>query len=121
VALVLLRIALGMTGIAEGLTCFTRAASLESYCFGIILLASGGLVSVGLLTPYAAMIAAITAVGRNVVHLALPPSTIQQSPLSEALIIVVGVALALLGPGLFSLDFRLFGHREIVIPRRGQD
>jgi len=30
--------------------------------------------------------------------------------------IVAAVALALLGPGAFSLDGRLFGRREIVIP-----
>jgi hypothetical protein len=29
---------------------------------------------------------------------------------------VAAVALALLGPGAFSLDGRLFGRREIVIP-----
>jgi len=30
--------------------------------------------------------------------------------------IVTTIALALLGPGAFSLDGRLFGRREIVIP-----
>jgi hypothetical protein len=30
--------------------------------------------------------------------------------------IITAAALALLGPGAFSLDGRLFGRREIVIP-----
>jgi uncharacterized membrane protein YphA (DoxX/SURF4 family) len=32
---------------------------------------------------------------------------------------VVAVVIALLGPGAFSIDARLFGRREILIPRQG--
>lgn len=31
-------------------------------------------------------------------------------------VIILAAAIALLGPGAFSLDARLFGRREIVIP-----
>ena len=33
------------------------------------------------------------------------------------LLFVIGVAVALMGPGAFSVDCRLFGRREIVVPR----
>jgi len=31
--------------------------------------------------------------------------------------VILAAAIALLGPGAFSLDARLFGRREIVIPK----
>ena len=31
-------------------------------------------------------------------------------------IVILAAAIALLGPGAFSIDARLFGHREILIP-----
>jgi hypothetical protein len=46
-------------------------------------------------------------------------STISPLPLSaESLVgeIILATAIALLGPGAFSLDARLFGRREILIP-----
>jgi hypothetical protein len=33
-------------------------------------------------------------------------------------VMAVSTAIALLGPGAFSLDARLFGQREIIIPDR---
>jgi hypothetical protein len=35
-----------------------------------------------------------------------------------AFIMIIGIALACLGPGAFSLDARRYGRREIVIPQR---
>jgi hypothetical protein len=37
--------------------------------------------------------------------------------LSIVFLIAITAALALLGPGAFSVDARLFGRREIMIPR----
>jgi hypothetical protein len=34
---------------------------------------------------------------------------------------LLGIAVTLLGPGALSVDFRLFGHREIIIPRSVRD
>ena len=117
-ALVLLRFALGSVATAEGITWFARGANLESRCLGVVLALSGVLVSIGLLTPYTAMAIAIGTVYRVFASSAIPSSILLQGPLSAGVLIVLGVAVTLLGPGLFSLDFRLFGRREIVIPRR---
>jgi uncharacterized membrane protein YphA (DoxX/SURF4 family) len=35
-----------------------------------------------------------------------------------AYLVVICIAITLLGPGAFSLDARLFGRREIIIPGR---
>ena len=61
---------------------------------------------IGFLTP---VIAVITAVGA----IALITSDF---PFSNGSLIVLAAAIALLGPGAFSLDARLFGRREILIP-----
>jgi uncharacterized membrane protein YphA (DoxX/SURF4 family) len=38
-------------------------------------------------------------------------------PWSQILLTILGVGLALLGPGAWSVDARLFGRRRVVIPR----
>ena len=39
------------------------------------------------------------------------------STLNDFNLAAISAALALLGPGAFSLDARLFGRREIIIPQ----
>lgn len=74
---------------------------------------AGSLLIAGLLTPLACILliicCAIDAVART---------TGSDQPSTGALIqiIVVALAIALLGPGAFSFDSRLFGRREIIIP-----
>jgi uncharacterized membrane protein YphA (DoxX/SURF4 family) len=41
----------------------------------------------------------------------------QESRLSAALVSIIAAAVICLGPGAFSLDSRLFGRREIIIPK----
>jgi uncharacterized membrane protein YphA (DoxX/SURF4 family) len=121
VALVLLRFALGCIGIAEGIDCFTRGANLESRCLGIVLALAGIMVSIGVFTSYSAAAIAIATVYRVLAASSIPGSVLLKGPLSAGILIVLGVAVTLLGPGVFSLDFRFFGRREIVIPRRVRD
>jgi uncharacterized membrane protein YphA (DoxX/SURF4 family) len=40
-----------------------------------------------------------------------------ESRLSAGLVSIIAVAVICLGPGAFSLDSRLFGRREIIIPK----
>ncbi len=120
-ALVLLRLALGITAITESLIYFSQAVRIESLCFGAFLVAAGGFVSIGLLTSYAATALAIATAFRYFLDLSPPLAVPQSGVLMGVLFIAMATAVALLGPGLFSMDFRLFGHREIVIPRRGQE
>jgi len=48
----------------------------------------------------------------------LPGPPIASTGMLTFLIVVSAIAIALLGPGAFSLDGALFGRREIVIPPR---
>lgn len=77
-----------------------------------ITVAGGALLVVGFLTPIAALSMAVALV------VSLSRSALQPLDLSVLLLAGGCVALALLGPGSWSLDARLFGRREIVIPRR---
>lgn len=65
----------------------------------------------GTLTPAAALLSAALCVVRGAVPTAGADGT------SLALLFVMGLCVALLGPGAFSVDARLFGRREIVVPR----
>jgi len=74
--------------------------------------ASGLLLVIGFLTPFAGVVLVVSiAAGR------LAGS--HEAATSPLLVGIAAIALVLLGPGAVSLDARLFGRREIVIPRGG--
>jgi uncharacterized membrane protein YphA (DoxX/SURF4 family) len=74
------------------------------------------LLVIGFLTPAASAVVAVT-------FAAIVLSRVVGLPLSSFVdrdaglfVIADAVAIVLIGPGAFSLDARLFGRREIVIP-----
>jgi hypothetical protein len=117
IGLLLVRCALGLTGITDGVVSIVRGADLPTRCFGAVLAAAGMLVVVGLFTSSAGVAIALCAAFRALSLLTDLPSNVVDGPLRSAVISVLGIAVALLGPGAFSVDFRLFGRREIIIPR----
>ena len=70
---------------------------------GLLGAVAGILLLLGFLTPIAAAVAGLVAV-----RMAIP----------LGFVTVVAFAIVLLGPGAFSIDGRLFGLREIIIPSR---
>jgi uncharacterized membrane protein YphA (DoxX/SURF4 family) len=71
---------------------------------------------IGFLTPLASAAATIGYLVTGVSRL-LASGTPRDSYAFTALnLAVMSLALVLLGPGAFSLDARLFGRREIIIP-----
>jgi len=83
---------------------------------GLAALAGGALLLVGFLTPVAGATLGLEAIG---VGLSLfPPSTLFDSRPAIVYAVTILVAIVLLGPGAFSLDARVFGRREIIIPPR---
>jgi uncharacterized membrane protein YphA (DoxX/SURF4 family) len=74
-----------------------------SWLAGLLGMAAGVLLLVGLLTPIAAAVAAFAGAGLGV---------------TAGFVTVVALAMILLGPGAYSVDARLFGLREIIIPSR---
>jgi putative oxidoreductase len=111
--LLVLRIIIGLavmvhsvSGLSSGMSTWWRTGlDLAGVAGGLLVLA-------GFLTPWAAVwVASVVAI------------TLFASPLTDlrglsALLLLSDCAvLALVGPGAWSVDARLFGRREIVIPR----
>ena len=103
--LLVLRVALGVTVVMQGRIILTgsRDVGTAAWVAGLLGAVSGILLLIGLITPIAAAIAAFAGVGAG---------------LTPGFVMVVALAMVLLGPGAYSLDARLFGLREIIIPSR---
>ncbi len=109
--LLLLRSAVGLTAVLNGAVWLAggnqTAAALSSLVAGALAVASGALLLLGFLTPIAASVSGLGIA----VHLS-------DDGRASVFVVIVAVAVVLLGPGAFSVDARLFGRREIVIPQR---
>ena len=105
-ALLLLRVAVALTLVATTV----HHSGLHSLLFAGALLISLALI-VGYLTPLMSVIAgAVSAANGLLVH--------QVDALVFALAILDAAALALLGPGAYSLDSRIYGRSVTVVPPR---
>ena len=118
IALVLLRSTLGIAVIIEGGYYIGGSNSFSAAWFaGIAGLAAGGLLLIGFLTPIACTV--ISVIGTCVVLSLLPVSSPNVFDSKSAVIFAACMLVSLigLGPGAFSMDARVFGRREIIIPR----
>jgi len=88
-------------------------ANIEAAIAGFLSLAAGLALLVGFITPIASGLITLGAFAGCVSRLGAT------GPENTALLAFVGIvaaSLTLLGPGALSLDSRLFGRREIIIP-----
>ena len=78
----------------------------------------GLLLLIGFLSRLVALVAAVIGVG--ILFAWFPKVNTAQpvTPMTAALFAVITFAVICLGPGAYSLDARLFGRREIIIPTR---
>ena len=105
--LVLLRAAAAIPLVHAGLL---TAASTSPVILEVATSAAAILLLIGLWTPVAGAVIAVAQLGLAASHLAAPWTFVHFAAL--------GAALAMLGPGGCSLDARLFGRKQIQIPRR---
>ena len=88
---------------------YLRAAeTLAGWSIIVLLLAGAACLLLGFVTPVAAVLIGITSLG-----LAFRTTPY---PIQELEVVVLATVIALLGPGAFSIDARMFGRREILIP-----
>ena len=84
----------------------SQAAVLSGWAIKVLVLAGVTLLLLGFLTP-------VVAVATGLISLAVAFSNFEHLEV----VVLTGV-IALLGPGALSIDARLFGRREVFIPRR---
>jgi|SRR5215813_1446937 len=76
----------------------------------------GFLLLIGLLTRYVALAAAVIDVSSMFAWAPISSFGLLDTRMTSALSAVIALALVCLGPGALSIDSRLFGRREIIIP-----
>ena len=120
IGLVLLRATAGVWAAIEGAAfVLGRGPSGESMLAlagGAIVLLGGGALVAGFLTPLAALVVALMAAGSALSWIPYPDVHLAGFHAHAWLVTIVAIGVALLGPGAFSVDSRMFGRREIIIP-----
>jgi uncharacterized membrane protein YphA (DoxX/SURF4 family) len=120
VGLLVLRIALGIPLLVEGIALvgdWRNTASLL-VVVALISLAAGSTLLVGLSVARGAVGGAVAATAVHLSSLHGECLNLFSSRIACFLAMSIAIALVFLGPGAFSLDARRFGRREIVIPPR---
>jgi uncharacterized membrane protein YphA (DoxX/SURF4 family) len=116
--LLLLRLAAGAILITQGIACLGDERDLGLLVLTVISVMSllGLLLLMGFLTRFVAIASVLVALG--CIFSLLPISRVGPlvTPTTAALVVVIAIAITCLGPGALSLDARLFGRREIIIP-----
>jgi uncharacterized membrane protein YphA (DoxX/SURF4 family) len=115
----LLRATVGLTALVQGGTYLNHQGSLSYGMFivGVLGVASGISLLIGFLTPIASSLVGFGSAATLLSWLPAPTPNLFGASLTTWLVVTMAIAIACLGPGAFSLDCRMFGHREIVIPR----
>lgn len=111
IGLLLLRVAAGGVLAARGIFALGNAASAGAGLVQLVVAVVGLLLIIGLWTPAAAAVMVILDLWRMVSR--------RGDPAVEILLCTLALAIALLGPGAWSVDARLFGWKRIDIgPRK---
>ena len=110
IGLILLRVAAGGALATRGLLAFSSTASIGSELLQLVVAAVGLLLIIGLWTPAAAAYMVILELWRMVSR--------RGDLKVEVLLCTLALAIALLGPGGWSVDARLFGWKRIEIETR---
>jgi hypothetical protein len=108
--LLFMRLVGGMAAIAQWLMRLRGGPSIESAILDVFAIAAGFLLLVGLWTPIAGTLVAVLGFW----NAASRPG----DPWDGVLLGTFGAALALLGPGAWSVDARLFGWKRIDVGNR---
>jgi uncharacterized membrane protein YphA (DoxX/SURF4 family) len=90
--------------------------SLVAWGLAALTFAGGAFLLVGLMTPFVAVLVAAGGIAAGLSWIPLAGQALSDSYPAILNLIVLAIAIALLGPGAFSLDACMFGRREITIP-----
>ena len=111
VGLLLIRLVSGVGLIFQGILELRSQPSVGLTTLAVFAVGAGALQLVGLWTPIAGTLAAV--IEASTAYFSLP-----HDPWTFILLGTFGIALALLGPGAWSIDARLFGWKRIELRDR---
>jgi uncharacterized membrane protein YphA (DoxX/SURF4 family) len=103
----LLRLSAGVGLVAQGFLALRGNLSLGLAFLCVLTIGTGLLLLVGFWTPVAGTMQAILSLRHAILH--------DPNPWTYVLMGILGAGLALLGPGAWSVDARLFGWKRIRI------
>lgn len=86
-----------------------QATVFSGWLIKALVLAGATLLLLGFLTPVVAVVTGLIALA------------VAFSNFDHVELVVLSGVIALLGPGAFSIDARLFGRREVFIPKRASE
>ena len=118
IGLLLLRLAVGVTTILQGVLYLTSAShlTLQLAGFGSLALATGIMLLIGVLTPAVGIVITLEIASTALSWLPSSAQNLLDGTLQIVFSAIVTLSIVLLGPGAYSIDARLFGRREIIIP-----
>lgn len=90
--------------------------TLETGTVGLAAIASGALLLMGFLTPVAGALVAVGTLGVGLAWFPAATRNLFDAKLPTVFAVIISAAIVFLGPGALSIDARLFGRREIIIP-----
>jgi uncharacterized membrane protein YphA (DoxX/SURF4 family) len=115
--LLLLRAGFGGVLLVQGAACFEKHdLGWLNLLVAVLTVAGGALLLAGCLTRLAAVLAAAVGVGCMFSWFPGPNVGFAETTMTATLAVVLAAAVLCLGPGAFSIDARLFGRREVIIP-----
>jgi len=112
-----LRVAVGIIVATQGTLYLAGAPAFSIWLTGLLAIASGASLLLGFLTPIGAILTGIGCTAVTLSWFPAPEHNLIELRLSAILVVTVAGAILLLGPGALSIDARIFGRREIIIPR----
>ena len=117
VGLVLMRLAVALSAIVQGITTLIESpAQILSWAIGSLEILVGTALLIGFLTPIAGASASLGTLAIGISWFLTSGDSAHDKAVAALYLGVSSIAITLLGPGAFSLDARLFGRREIIIP-----
>jgi uncharacterized membrane protein YphA (DoxX/SURF4 family) len=118
--LFILRIAVGVNTIVQGALLLAKSNDPVStfWIMGLLAIVAGFLFLVGFLTPIVGSALALGYLIDTVLLFLNSDKSKHATALTPFYLALIALVLALLGPGAISVDARMFGRREILIPKR---
>jgi uncharacterized membrane protein YphA (DoxX/SURF4 family) len=92
-------------------------ANLAMWAVGLLTVSSSALILIGYMTPLASVVGGLVCIGTWFPWFPTPTPNLFVTRVATVMAAAIAVAIVCLGPGAFSLDARLFGRREIIIPK----